>query len=72
MASVLMQSDAVYDIIRIFRDIYILTPNDLFLTFDDKLMIDFFAWLINARKKKVVPTKSEHVLRFSPVKFNDL
>ena len=47
--------------------IYFLTPSDLFLTFDPKLVIDLFAWLINAHKKKVVLTISEHVLRFSPV-----
>ena len=56
----------------ILSENHVLTPIDLFLTFDPKLMIDFFSKLINAHKKKVVPSKSEHVLRFSPVKFNDL
>ena len=51
--------------------IYILTPSDLFLTFDPHKMIDFFACLINAYKMSYDRSRSEHVLTFTSVKFND-
>ena len=50
---------------------YILTPRDLFLTFDLNGMFDFCSCLINAHKIKETRSKSEHALYFPPVKFND-
>ena len=48
---------------------YISTPSDLFLTFDPKEMIDFFACLINAYKMSHDQSKSEQVLHFTLYNF---
>ena len=48
-----------------------MTPSDPFLAFGLVNMIDLFSWLINPNKMQQILSKSEHVLTFTFVKFND-
>ena len=48
-----------------------MTPSDPLLTFDLVNMINLFSWLINSNRMQQIRSKSEHVLTFTPVKFND-
>ena len=48
-----------------------MTPSDPFLTFDLVNMVDLFSWLINPNRMQQTRFKSEHVLTFTSVKFND-
>ena len=41
-----------------------LTSNDLFMTFDPDVKIDFFSFRINAHNMQPIRLKSKHVLNF--------